>query len=411
MKELTFARLLSSKIREASGPGNCSVPLHTARHLAIICAVGKITGGSRRVDGGPGSGNWGHEGVPGQVGGSAPGGGAHNRMNAEGGGYTSFSKIQKALAKEHVPTRKEIDYARKPGTVIKMEDDNFKYNPDDGLFHGFSKSGDEFGVYTSEELGEAFQDTQMSAKILLANESSPNFTKVKGAKIPSVDEARSRFEKAFRAKKAKDADDMLRDNAETAWNTASSDEKRAIWEYTGSAYYSINGVLRGSKKADEDAAKRIDHITNMIDRSELPEDMVFFRGVSKNSFEKTFGLSKGELATTDLTSLIGRKGTDKGFASSSSSEENDAANAVNYEIYAPKGTKAVYAEPFSAFGLGNGLHWDARIDGKSKQEGFSSEDETLFQRGTDLMILDGDKNGASYTFKVMIIGQQPRSYT
>ena len=34
------------------------------------------------LDGGPGSGNWGHKGRPGKRGGSAAGGGAHNRMTA-----------------------------------------------------------------------------------------------------------------------------------------------------------------------------------------------------------------------------------------------------------------------------------------------------------------------------------------
>ena len=49
-------------------------------------------------DGGKGSGNWGHEGRKGKLGGSAPGGGVHNRITEEGGTYTSFSKKQKKLA-------------------------------------------------------------------------------------------------------------------------------------------------------------------------------------------------------------------------------------------------------------------------------------------------------------------------
>lgn len=45
-----------------------------------------------RTDGGPGSGHWGHRGVPGVHGGSAPGGGAWCRKAAPGGGYTSSAK-------------------------------------------------------------------------------------------------------------------------------------------------------------------------------------------------------------------------------------------------------------------------------------------------------------------------------
>ena len=36
----------------------------------------------QRFDGGPGSGNWSHEGRPGQLGGSAAGGGSHNQQSA-----------------------------------------------------------------------------------------------------------------------------------------------------------------------------------------------------------------------------------------------------------------------------------------------------------------------------------------
>ena len=59
-------------------------------------------------DGGPGSGNWGHEGVEGQVGGSAPGGGKHNRITSKSGGFTSFAKRRKKLAKPHIPGYSEI---------------------------------------------------------------------------------------------------------------------------------------------------------------------------------------------------------------------------------------------------------------------------------------------------------------
>ena len=36
----------------------------------------------QRFDGEPGSGNWSHEGRPGQLGGSAAGGGSHNQQSA-----------------------------------------------------------------------------------------------------------------------------------------------------------------------------------------------------------------------------------------------------------------------------------------------------------------------------------------
>ena len=52
-----------------------------------------------QLDGGAGSGNWGHKGVPGQLGGSAPGGGSRNRKGTLESGYTSEAK-ERARAKD-----------------------------------------------------------------------------------------------------------------------------------------------------------------------------------------------------------------------------------------------------------------------------------------------------------------------
>ena len=51
-----------------------------------------------QADGSSGSGNWGHKGVPGQLGGSAPGGGVAHRTGSKETGYSSAAK-EKAKAK------------------------------------------------------------------------------------------------------------------------------------------------------------------------------------------------------------------------------------------------------------------------------------------------------------------------
>lgn len=56
-------------------------------------------------DGGPGSGNWGHEGRPGELGGSAKGGGSENRQGSSESGYTSSAK--KAEYKARLKSEKE----------------------------------------------------------------------------------------------------------------------------------------------------------------------------------------------------------------------------------------------------------------------------------------------------------------
>ena len=80
---------------------------------------------------------------------------------------------------------------------------------------------------------------------------------------------------------------------------------------------------------------------------------------------------------------------------------------VEMEILAPKGTQALYVEPFSALGNGS-THWDSdRADGKSKQSYFSSEDETIIQQGSSMKILSAKYENGKYHFQVMVTGQNP----
>lgn len=76
----------------------------------------------------PASGNWGHQGLKGQMGGSSKGGGIQNRLYRERGnpkaGFTSNTKHRKEVeekrrevAKPHKLEREELDYLKK-GTII-----------------------------------------------------------------------------------------------------------------------------------------------------------------------------------------------------------------------------------------------------------------------------------------------------
>lgn len=67
----------------------------------IIAEYAKIRAKRQsRCDGGPGSGNWGHAGVKGQRGGSAPGGGAANRLGSKEKGFSSAVKVSSAWSKK-----------------------------------------------------------------------------------------------------------------------------------------------------------------------------------------------------------------------------------------------------------------------------------------------------------------------
>ena len=59
---------------------------------------GEAQSNPHHADGSSGSGNWGHKGVPGQLGGSAPGGGIAHRTGSKETGYSSAAK-ERAKAK------------------------------------------------------------------------------------------------------------------------------------------------------------------------------------------------------------------------------------------------------------------------------------------------------------------------
>ena len=62
-------------------------------------------------------------------------------------------------------------------------------------------------------------------------------------------------------------------------------------------------------------------------------------------------------------------------------------------IFAPKGTKMMYVEPFSGFGHGAGRRWD----GIAKQSSFGTELETILQQGANLKVAKIErKNGTLY---------------
>ena len=76
--------------------------------------------------------------------------------------------------------------------------------------------------------------------------------------------------------------------------------------------------------------------------------------------------------------------------------------SVCINIFAPKGTKAAYVEPFSAFGRGWGREWD----GIQKVQYVGHEHETIFQRGTRMKIVRAYQDNGTIYLDVDIIGQE-----
>ena len=334
-----------------------------------------------RKDGGPGSGNWGHEGRPGSVGGSAEGGGSHNRISDPNGGYTSSSKQSKKTVR--LTAKEAIQNAFVPGLM---------YIKDGKRFTPTKKKG----VYICEQTGEKFEPWEGDEVRVISPSNNYKITQNDRAAM-ALNE--SRFKEAFNPSSAEEADAKYRELSGKVWNDCTDEEKNSLVQYTGDGFTNINGALRSGRSTAE-IDRHIDNITRAIDKSVLSEDAILQRGMSTGDFEKLFGLPKFFLQQ-ESPSLVGRVGTDDGFASTGSSVGTGHNEDVSLEILAPAGTKALYVEPFSVCGDGDVSYWD----GKSKQSTFSDEDETILQRGTSFQILEVNKNEGSYRVKVAIVGQ------
>lgn len=62
-------------------------------------------------------------------------------------------------------------------------------------------------------------------------------------------------------------------------------------------------------------------------------------------------------------------------------------------IYAPQGTKMIYAEPFSAFDNGDGIN------------SFGNEAEMILQRGTQFKVVKVEKIGSTSYIDLEVKGQ------
>ncbi len=223
------------------------------------------------------------------------------------------------------------------------------------------------------------------------------------------------------------ADGVLRDKCGEVWRAASKAEKDSIYEYTRS-YSKYNEPLRGIEYGTNkflgvgnvdletiginyggykrgQVKKLIDDMTSIIDKSEYDFDIWVQRGCNYGGMDKFFGIDRSDfnLPEAELAAkLLGTTPTEYAFMSTSVSKGKGFSHCpIIMNVYAPKGTKMMYAEPFSAFGNGSGRSWD----GISKQSSFGSEAEMIFQRGTQFKVTKVEKKGGNIFIDMEVINQ------
>ena len=193
-------------------------------------------------------------------------------------------------------------------------------------------------------------------------------------------------------------DGICRGETERVWKTASQEEKVAATRYTeGSG--GCNRPLRGYKGSwdhfvgivpldNEGRELDIHALTALIDKCKAPADIWMNRGIESLAGVSNFiGIDQVTLrkmiASGRVGELVGREVTDAGFVSCGTAKGTGFSGTI-VNIYAPKGTKMIYAEPFSHFN-GDSCSSYSLWDGTGKYD-FHREFETIIQRGTKFRI-------------------------
>lgn len=352
-----------------------------------------------KYDGGKGSGNWGHEGRKGKLGGSAPGGGVHNRISEEGGSYTSFSKKQKKLATTHFAGKGEFHNLPDKTKIVAdlvFGPYSMVYNAKHGMF-----IGEDGAEMNPDDVTDAC-DKDTPVRVFIPNEASTNYNKLK----QSFDVSPSRMAEAKAYSQPKQADKDLRKKTGEVWKTLTDGQKKSLYDYTGGFFMDINHSLRSGHGTVQNQSKASD-ITTAIAKSKTQEDMWLYRGVGLEAVPKMFGIDWGKIQKNDIGSIVGMSGSDDGFMSCGTTAGTGYGDVtdVNMKIFVPKGSEALYAEPFSKYGSNpDAKNWN----GESDQTYFSSEMETILQRGSHFQCTKAyyDEDKKKYSIEVAVTGQE-----
>ena len=201
------------------------------------------------------------------------------------------------------------------------------------------------------------------------------------------------------------ADKVLRPQASETWKNAPQEQRDMMYEYTHH-YADKNEPLElrayHNDQTRKEWERKVNIMTDYIDNSPLPKDMWFQRGDDVGALEGRLKFVGNDIPT-DLQDLVGMEMQEGGFMSTGSGKWKGLHRKIIFNIFAPKGTKAAYAEPFSEFGHGaKSASWD----GIQKQNSFSNEFETIFQRGTKMKITKVEETADKIYIEVDIIGQE-----
>jgi hypothetical protein len=360
---------------------------------------------------------------------------------AKKAGIAGKKKYYEDLIEKHEKNIKNGLYTGNPNGEkwAKSKIDEFKKYLDD--LDDFEKNGKAYSKYF-----KAVENAK--AKVKKASMS----TNIGGQQFAddAFEEATKKAAKNFTNRNT--ADKFHRKYLDDIWDDLTDDEKYSIWEYTRNSN-PMNKSLSGyhdswnrsnflgplnTKWGYEDSwrslpsafkkfgngghctyHKAITDATKAIEKSVLPDGAMLVRGSDKGGFA---GMIEGDLFSFDnakkllesgdmnkiKSALEGQVIQNHAFTSTGIASGTGFGGDVAYKIYAPKGTKAIYAEPQSYFG--NTVGMNAKL--YKKGQAYSSvggEAEVILQRGTKFRITKVE--GSSYQITVhMEIVEQPNYF-
>ena len=162
-----------------------------------------------------------------------------------------------------------------------------------------------------------------------------------------------------------------------------AEEVEGVRTYTGSAYRTMNGYLRG-RISKSDAGKyyldSIDMCKKALEKSSLPEEVIVRRGSTYGSIKRLLNETSKDImdVSKEYQKYIGSVVEDKGFLSTSPDPYGGFSDDVEYIIKVPKGAQAMY------------------VDLMSKHQG---EKELLINAGSKFVIKDIELNDVSNRIK------------
>jgi len=157
------------------------------------------------------------------------------------------------------------------------------------------------------------------------------------------------------------------------------EEKDALTYYTSHEYSKINDYLRGKETAGPGIVKKINQITDAIEKADIKENIVVWRGTHLSNFTQA-----EQYKLLPVEQWADRPLRDLAFSSTSMLKDSAFTDKpVFMQILVPKGSRGAYISSLSEF---------------------ETEYEMLFQKGAGFKILEAQENDGKIFIKALYRG-------